>query len=246
MPEIPEQLKWYTPLNIGSGALDMAWRVSIGETGYIEIKRALLFRFSGVLVGIVIGVICTGILFPVYAFDLEGDGKEPFLIGVMVLTLPFTIFLFVALDAFCTLENSKYWKGSLRFRFNPQNGELFFSRENVTYGAGDYAKLVLGCVRGTEVMEAEDFRMFGLRVWRTVGKRARVRSTQIFMLVLNQNSEWQRYNLADDYNSDSNKWKTSELGNKQFLQLADLLQQHLSFETFVKDYSLDECYEQQR
>ena len=136
MPEIPDPLKWYLPLNIASGGLDVAWQMSVDPT--------------------------------------------------------------------------------------------------------------TGCVRGAEAMEAEDFRMFGLRVWRAVGKRARVRSTQIFMLVLNQSGEWQRYNLADDHNSDSNKWKTSESGSKQFLQLADLLRQHLSFETFVKDYSLEECYEQQQ
>ena len=63
----------------------------------------------------------------------------------------FTVFLFVALDAFYTLENSKYWKGSLHFRLNPQNGELFFSKENITYGSGDYTQLVLGCVRGGKV-----------------------------------------------------------------------------------------------
>jgi hypothetical protein len=57
---------------------------------------------------------------------------------------------------------------------------------------------------------------------------------------------WKRYNLSDDYNSDSNKWKTSESGSKQFMQVADLLQQHLLLELFVKDYSLDECYGQQR
>ena len=131
--------------------------------------------------------------------------------------------------------------GPLRFRLNPQNGELLFLKENITYGAGDYVKLVLGCVRGSKV---ETVRWFAS--WLTGKKVMHSRSTQIFMLVLNQNGEWQRYNLTDDYNSGSNKWKTSESGSKQFLQLADLLRQHLVFETFVKNYSLDECYEQQQ
>ena len=239
MLDIPEQLKWYTPLGLKNShnELGTAWRVLVDQTtSCVEIKCAPLIRLSAVLAGFFLGAFTTGGLFVVGNYDPVTDDTSVFFIF-----LPLMIVVLVSLDAFTTLVDSRYWKGSLRFRFNPQNGELFFPRENMTYGAGDYAKIVLGCVHGTEVIAFK-----GIRVWWAGKFVARARSTQLFMLVLDQNGEWKRYNFSDDHDSDFKKWKTSESGSKQFFQLADLLRQHLSFETFVKDYSLDECYEQQR
>jgi hypothetical protein len=67
--------------------------------------------------------------------------------------------------------------------------------------------------------------------------------TQMFMLVLEKNGDWKRYNLSDD---SLLSWQTDESGSKQLIKLADLLRQHLPFEQFVRDYSSHECHEQQR
>jgi hypothetical protein len=223
----------------------IAWRLSVDQkTGCVEIKRAPLVRLPTVLFGIALGAIAVIGLFIAFSFEPTDDAElSRCRMLVMVCSTPLCSCVFVPLDASTTLINSRYWKGSLRFRFDPQSGELFFPRENVTYGAGDYSKLVLGCVRGTERASPDKF--FGMRLTRKKSV-AIAKSTQIFMLVLDQNDVWQRYNLADDHNSDSNTWKTSESGNKQFTKLADLLHRHFSFEQFVKDYSKDECYEQQQ
>jgi hypothetical protein len=63
-------------------------------------------------------------------------------------------------------------------------------------------------------------------------------TTQIFMLVLDKNDNWKRYNFSDD--SANFSW-----GRKRFLKIVDRLQPFLSFDQFVKEYSFDECYEQQ-
>ena len=121
---IPEQLKWYTPLGLqnSQSELSIAWCTSVDDmTGCIEIKRAPFVKLSAALCGIMIGTFATGILSLVYIFDLGREDAEPLLVSIMFSVLPFTIFLLVALDAFCTLLNSRYWKGSLRFRFDPHN-----------------------------------------------------------------------------------------------------------------------------
>jgi hypothetical protein len=247
MLEIPEKLKWYMPLGLknSQNELSIAWRTSVDQmTGCIEIKRAPLVRLPGVLFGIGLGAFAFVMLFVLKSVEPTDDAE---LLHVqmlwMILSPPFLFFVAVGLDATATLRNSRYWKGSLRFRFNPQNGELFFPRENVTYSRMDYSKLVLGCIRGREIVWNE--KIFGVRLKRKKGV-ARRRSTQIFMLVLDQNDEWHRYNLADDYNSDSNAWKTSESGNKHYVKLVDQLQSLLTFDQFVRDYSRDECCTQQQ
>jgi hypothetical protein len=240
MPEIPDPLKWYTPLKLGYPTEPPTWRMSVDKnTSGIAIKRVFMLRPHILLVTFLMGTIGIGMCFVFYAFDLIGADEKPALIAWIIFLLPAALFIVMLLDIFAVWNCSRYWKGSLRFRFNPQNGELFFSRENVTYGAGDYTKLIFCCIRGATMAGAVKRR----NEWfDCIGEELLKQGTQIYMLVLDNNSEWQRYNLADDVV----KWKTSESGSKQFLQLADLLRQHLSFETFVKDYSLDECYEQQR
>jgi len=242
MPDIPEQLKWYTPLRLDAySGVFAIWRVTVDEmTGNIEIKRAPLIKLSSVLLGIALGVIVWGGFF----FVGEGDfilDLEELIIGLVFFSL-LIICVIVPLDAFCTTANSRHWKGPLRFRFASTNGELFFPREDVTYyGRENYSKIVLGCIRGVDMKGA--FKM-GI-AWVKLGRKRSnsfEETTQIFMLVLDQNGEWKRYNLADD----TVRWRSKESGSKQFVQFADLLRQHLSFEQFVKDYSLDECYEQQR
>ena len=240
MPEIPDPLKWYTPLKLGVGSGQSSWCVSVDEmTGCIEISRGPFVRFSTVLLSLLPCAFISCCLFGMYTSEELIDEARPFIFVAAILSPPFIVLAFVALDNFCSMADSRYWNEPIRFRFDPQNSELFFPRENMIYRAGDYTKLVLGCVRGAD-MEGY-LKKFGTW-WNTKGQRRLRFQTQIFMLVLDRNDQWQRYNLADDVV----KWKTSESGSKQFLQLADLLRRHLSFETFVKEYSLDECYEQQR
>jgi len=239
MPPIPEPMKWYTPLGLrqSRNELSVAWRVLVDQvTDCVEIKRSPLVKLPAVLFGTCLGVFAS----IVFAFNFEPPDNAEMAcdqIFVIVLTPPFMILVGVALDAWTTQVNSRYWKGPLRFRYDSRNGELLFPRENVTYRQGDYSKLVLGCVRGAEMVTAKG--LWGVK------KVARGKSTQIFMLVLDQNDEWKRYNLCDDYNSDSNKWKTNESGSKQFIKVAEILRQHFQFEQFIKDYSKDECYTQQ-
>ena len=242
MPEIPEQLKWYTPLKLGVGSGLLTWRISVDDwTGCIEIKRASFVRISTVLLSLLPCAFISWCLFGMYTSEELIDEARPFIFVAMILSPLFIVLAFVALDNFCSMADSRYWNEPLRFRFDPQRGELFFPRENITYRAGDYANLVVGCVRGSDMRGL--IKRFG--AWWDINKQRRLRiQTQIFMLVFDKNDQWRRYTLSSDDMWVA--WITPESGSKQFLQLADLLQQHLSFETFVKDYSLDECYEQQR
>ena len=217
MPKIPEQLKWYTPLKLDTSTGRPNWRVSVDEmTGSVEIERAPLLKLVTMLLGIVLGVIVSGGFFVAGKADLVDI--ESRLVWLFFFPL-LIVFVIVAFDAFYTKANSRYWKGSLRFRFDPQNDELFFARENVTYRKGDYSKLVLGCVRGVDMKGA-----FKIGIaWAKLGNhrgRSFVEITQIFMLVLDKNDQWQRYNLADD----DVTWRTSESGSKQFMQVAEQLE----------------------
>jgi len=247
MPEIPEQLKWYTPLNLGVGTGLSNWKISVDEmTSYIEIKRTPLVRLSIVLSALLFGAILSGMLFALYIDDDFIEEGKPFLFYAMILVPPLFVAVFVALDILCSLADSRHWNGPLRFRYNFQNGELFFSRENVIYRAGDYEKLILGCVRGADMEGyAKNFGGMWSLEWnvKSLNRRRLRQQTQIFMLVFDNNGEWQRHNLADD---DWVTWWGKESGSRQFIRIANLLERHLLFERFVKDYSLDECYEQQR
>jgi len=246
MSEIPEQLKWYTPLKLGAGSGLSNWRISADEmTSCIEIKRTPPVRLSVVLSALLFGVLLSGMLFALYIDDDFIEAGKPFLFYAMILVPPLFVAVFVTLDILCSLADSRYWKGPLRFCYNFQNGKLSFSRENVTYRAGDYEKLILGCVRGADMAWLTK-NFFG--IWRiewnvkSLRRRQPRLQTQIFMLVFDNNGEWQRYNLADDWVT----WWDKESGSRKFMQVAEQLERHLLFDRFVKDYSLDECYEQQR
>jgi hypothetical protein len=254
MSEIPKKLKWFTPFDILLSYGVNVWRVSVNEmTGCVEIQRTPLIKKSTMILAVALGVA----LFTVFAaivFDrppIGDDQRTMALIGMFVVS-PAIIVGIPALDAFVTLHNSKHWKGHLRFRCDPQSGELFFPRENISYRLKDCSKIVLGCVRGVDKRGwTRVSKKFG-GVYYKVGSRQsngilsrrtaeNKPTTQIFMLILDKNDEWQRHDITYDLGS----WRNSESGSKQFLKIVDRLQPFLSFDQFVKDYSQDECYEQQ-
>jgi hypothetical protein len=235
MLDIPEQLKWYMPLNLGTGSGLSAWRLSVDDvTGCIEIKRSPLIQLSVVLGGLFIGTFLLVCLIGMYISDEPVDKEKPFAIAVMILCPLLSVCAFVALDIFCTMADCKYWTEPIRFRYDSHNGELLFPRENITYGVGDYKKIILGCVSGYDLQ---------INVpWYNKRRRYFRAHTQIFVLILDQNDEWKRYNLSNDRVS----WQNNKSGSRQFIKLADLLGQHLQFEQFVKGYSTDKCYVQQQ
>ncbi|MCL2710384.1 MAG: hypothetical protein FWE95_05850 [Planctomycetaceae bacterium] len=239
MSEIPEQLKWYTPLRIGAGTGRPNWRVSVDEmTGCIEIKRTSLIHFVDILAVIFFCALISGGLYAAYTYAPIPEEMQIALFGSMVLVSPFLIFV-VVMNAFLRRrKDSQFWNGSIRFRFDPQTSELFFPRENVTYRPTDCSKLILGCVRGSE-MGILGKRGYGRSPCMDIAK-----STQIFMLVFDKAGQWHRHDLSDDHGA---VWKSyaHESGSKQFLQVADLLRPHLLFERFVKKYSSNECFDQQ-
>ena len=241
MPEIPKKLKWYTPLGLVESAnLPPFWQVTIDTmTGSVEIKRSPLIRLATIVPVSVLGMFFGGVCLVCYIYDVPRTEREGIVEFYGIFFAPlFTLFLFVALDMFFTMANARHWRGSLRFRCDLQNGELFFARENQTYQRAEYQTLVLGCVRGVPSMKML-VKKFGVwcRLW-----CGSTRITQIFILVLDENDEWKRYDLADD---SAVSWRTSESGSRQFVKLVEQLQPLLTFDTFVRDYSRDECYEQQ-
>ena len=161
-------------------------------------------------------------------------------IGCMVFFPLLMIVGIPTVDALMTIHNSMHWKGHLRFRFDPQSDELFFPRENATYSVQDGIKLVFGCVRGVDMTSAYKTRLGGWAC-KAGGKGIHFpHITQIFMLVFAKNGEWRRHNLTNDWIVN---WTDS--GSKEFLEIAEKLQPLLECEVFVKDYSKDECFEQQ-
>ena len=239
MPEIPEKLKWYQPLGLGSTNGPPPWRVYADEmSGNIEIKRAPLVKAASVVLGVFLAAVIGGACFAIYFYAPVDEKAKPVLIGCMIFFPLLMIFGIPAVDALMTVMNSFHWKGTLRFRYNTQNGELFFSRENVTYRREDYSKIVLGCVRGADMKGA--FKKFGTW-WKKKGDGSLAQITQVFLLVLDKNDEWKRYNLSDDWVP----WSTRQSGSKSFTKVANCLRPHLEFEEFVRDYSLDECFAQQ-
>ena len=149
MPEIPEKLKWYQPLKLAFRKRLLAWRVSVDEiTGNVEIKRAPLIQGSSVVFGLAYSAVVWGISFALYHW-LPGNEEGKMVSADCMLVLPPIAFVWCLMfDAVTTLLNSRHWKGVLRFRFDPQNGKLFFPKENMTYRQKDCQKIILGCVRG--------------------------------------------------------------------------------------------------
>jgi len=252
MPEIPEKLKWYQPLGLGSSAyshLPPPWKIIADKlTGCVEVKRAPLIRISTVATALVLTVmaIAVGALFSL----IEGWEGVDWLRNLpnefFIFLFPIVLAAFLTLDAITIVTNSRHWKGRLRFRFVPQNSELFFPRENVTYQLKDCSKIVLGCVRGYDKRGWSKAEPFG--IYYKIGTTGRPGSdkshkpvTQIFILILNEHNKWQRHNLADDWAS----WRNKESGSKQFMKLIEKLQPLLECEVFIKDYSKDECFAQQ-
>jgi hypothetical protein len=246
MPEIPEKLKWYLPFGLGNYffATQPNWRVCVDEiTGCVEIRRAPLLEPIAVM-AIVLGTILVG---GIYVVDFGEKENVRGLIMFYVVLFPIGVIMLSALNAFLILRNSKYWKKPLRFRYDPKSSELFFPRENVLYQKQDYVKLVLGCVRGSDLRKCPP-KKFGM-YWMVSGSCKP--TTQVFVLVLDKNNEWIRYNLSDDcyhrfdWQSTRELGTTRELGSRQFIRVVATLQPLFAFEQIVKDYSMDECYEQQ-
>jgi hypothetical protein len=266
MPEIPEKLKWFTPLDTSLFDISLpygqnVWRLFVDEmTGSIEVKRAPLLKFFTVVKAVVLAAITAGAFYAIYVYapfdKVFGEGGNELqrqVCAVLMVVAPLLMVIMIpANDAFMTVQNSKYWKGHLRFRYDPQSGELFFPRENVSYSLKDCSKIVLGCVRGVDkrgwTRVSKNFGGVYYKVggWHSEGGLSlrtteNTPTTQIFILVLDKNDKWQRHDISYDVGS----WQNSESGSKQFIQLVDRLQPFLSFDQFVKDYSQDECYEQQ-
>jgi hypothetical protein len=222
MPEIPEKLKWYQPQNRWCRTENMpfTWRIVVDDmTGCVEIKRAPLFSLPWAIVSFVVASIFFGVG---YWCFYNGQVKA----GTFMTVFPAILFPFMlAVGALGVWEDSTHWNGPLRFRFTSQNGELFFAKENVTYKPDDYTKLILGCVGGAD--RRDEHRNMDIHY-----------TIQFFMLILDKNDEWQRYNLADDNVPRSR-------GRGRFKQVVDQLQPLLLFGQFVDDYSEDECYAQQ-
>jgi hypothetical protein len=241
MPEIPEQLKWYIPLkSFSKTSGPVSWCVSVDEmTGCIEIKRVPYIRLFWVITGFIAAAIFSSpAYYTLYTSGLPRNGFDWAFIVIFGIIVPLGMIVFMpAVGAFCVMMDSNHWNGPLRFRFNPQNGELFFAKEKATYRPEDYSQLVLCCVYGTDMEDAYMSR--GKWYPRSSKYSPPKDSTQIFMLILDKNDQWKRYLLADD--SISFSW-----GRKRFLKIVDRLQSFLSFEQFDKNYSFDECYEQQK
>jgi len=219
MPEIPEKLKWYQPQyrwgRIVNGPIP--WRIYVDDmTGCVEIKRTPLLHIYWVIVGMVAAGIFGGAGY--YVSLKFGDAFST----IFMICFPLAMLVFMpAVGALGVWVDSTYWNGPLRFRYEPQNGELFFAKEKITYRPEDYSKLVLGCVEGADINKDE----YNPTV-------------QFFILVLDKNENWHRYTLSDDNVSWS--W-----GHKRFTQVVERLQPLLEFEVFVKEYSKDECFAQQ-
>ena len=245
--DIPEKLKWYQPLKLAFRKRLLAWRVSIDEiTGCVEIKRAPLIQVASIMTGLVLAAVVWGISFAAHRWFPGNEGEKMVFVGCMIILPPLTFVVHLVINATITLFNSQHWKGLLRFRFDPQNGELFFPRENMTYRQKDCQKIILGCARGWDKRGWSKMGIVYYKIGGWYSKGTGVSSnedkpnTQIFMLILD-NSGWKRHNLTHDWG-----YKLSnEQGSKPFMKVADCLRSFLDFDVFIKDYSLDECYGQQ-
>jgi len=228
MPEIPEKLKWYQPLKrwctISNAPLP--WRIVVDEmAGTVEIKRTPLFCIYWFIAGLIVAGMFAG---PVYYFsgqpcaECGNQHADTFVLVLVGKVLPLAMIFFMpAIGALGIYEDSTHWNGPLRFRLTLPSGELFFAKEKVTYRKDDYSQIVIGCVQGFDTSKSE-----------------LDQSIQIFMLVLDRNENWRRFLLSDDYVP----WSR---GSKRFKEVVEKLQPYLAFEQFVKDYSKDECLEQQ-
>ncbi|MCL2348796.1 MAG: hypothetical protein FWC50_11130 [Planctomycetaceae bacterium] len=154
--------------------------------------------------------------------DCGNQHDDKFVFVVFGIVVPLAMIVFMpAVGAFGIFEDSTHWNGPLRFRLTLQSGELFFAKEKVSWRKDDYSQIVIGCVQGFNTSKGE-----------------LDQSIQIFMLVLDRNGKWRRFLISDDYVP----WSR---GSKRFKEVVEKLQPYLAFEQFVKDYSKDECLEQQ-
>jgi len=98
MPEIPEKLKWYTPLGLGSFAYSHfppPWKIIADElTSCVEIKRTPLIRIFTVAaaLGMTAMAIALGTLVGLLFYLFDPEDQEVF---ILVRDLPNEFFIFL-------------------------------------------------------------------------------------------------------------------------------------------------------
>jgi hypothetical protein len=182
---------------------------------------------------IFICIVCCAIIYFFVPLPLVGR-----IIFVVSAVIAFSLFLGVGY-LMTTMINAKVEQVGLTFRYTSKKGELVFPKNNAIYRPENYKKLIFGCVRGWDMRRFH--RGIGGMWVSKAKKRYTGYNTQHFMLVLDKDDKWKRYDIASEYVV----WDKGQAGSQMFIELVDQLRPHLDFDVFVKDYSQDECFEQQ-
>ena len=202
----------------------------------VSVERQKLFPMQSVLIGIFLFVISMAILISVNIYNIHNHNKSLLVLNLMGTAVSFVMLLGVPGGyAVATHANSRYWKGSLYFKYKPDTQELFFPRENQLYRQSKCKCIILGCVSGYDTR-----RMTKVAGISMSGGRSRqfTHNTilQCFVLVLLDTDKWVRHEIGYDL-------PRSKI---QFDNLVKILQPLVYCNVFFKHYSFQECYSDQR
>ena len=194
VPEIPKELLNYDHDGCPAGTSPDGWKVVSNESNQdLEVCRCTMFPLSVLLCAAVCGMLFAAVIVMLNQFTNVGLYFK-LMVGaiglIVVLGMP-------AAYALVIWSTTQYWGGPLRMRFTATNKEFFFPRENKTYAQGDYKKIVLGCVGGTEITDdMYEFMGTGLIIRDAKRSINMPMNMQYFILVLTIDGSWHRHYIA--------------------------------------------------
>lgn len=249
-PDIPEELQWFDSLKYryqGVGyhryGSEDDWSIVADEqTGVVEMRKieknpvswkTMLLRFGACLIPFIVVV---AIMFP--WMDV--------LLRVLVCTLAPMIFAFLAGFLFLMAKSQQelddlIWKGPIRFRFDPNTGEMEFPLDEKSYRKDEYRKAVLYVIRGLDM--STSVKRLGMIFYKDNRRRELPRAMQYVLLVLDRENRWHRHLLANDWFWEERHWKYPT-GTDRFLRCAELLKPLVGDDAFIRSYSKEESFKQ--
>jgi hypothetical protein len=239
---VPDQLLRFVPIDAGVSTGPPHWIVDEDiSTQCIEVRRQKFFPMQSICLGVVLFVI--GVSVFVY-LNVLLIGKNAPLISLIVLNFGAVVIPLamsvgaVGMYAWACYANSRYWKGSLYFRYKLVSHEFFFPRENHVYRQNDCKRIMLGFIIGydTRLM----WKQFGIPVaggggGGKSGQMSHNARSQCFVLIQTNADEWKRYEIGYDLTR----------AKKQFNKLVSILQPLTNCEVFYRKYSLLESFDEQ-
>jgi hypothetical protein len=210
------------------------WKVE-KDKEHVRVVRRNLLAPSMVACGIALGVFVAWAIYMTWGFIPFGMSVIWGVIGL------FTVIAVPLGNALMILWNNSFWENRVRLQVDIQTKAFFFPRENKRYTAEDYSEIVLGCVWGFYTYGMD--KIVGRAMTGGRSNIAHAAVAQVFILVRTNDGQWIRHEIASD---NAKGLRRSKYGSAPFDELISILQPLTNCEVFFHQYTLEECFYQQR